>query len=50
MKQVGAFTVAQDEMTSVVFGMPRSAIERGAAKVVAALDDIAGIVLSRLKS
>ena len=50
MKQSGAFTVAQDEMTSLVFGMPGSAIERGAAEVVAALDDIAGIVLSRLKS
>lgn len=49
MKQAGAFTVAQDEVTSVVFGMPGSAIERGAVQVVAALDDIAGIVLSALK-
>ena len=50
MKQTGAFTVVQDEATSVVFGMPGSAIQRGAAEVVAALDDIAGIVVSRLKS
>ena len=50
MKQAGAFTIAQDEATSVVFGMPGSAIERGAAEVVAPLDDIAHIVLSRLKS
>ncbi len=50
MKQAGAFTVAQDEATSVVFGMPGSAIKRGAAEVVAPLDDIADIVLSRLKS
>jgi two-component system chemotaxis response regulator CheB len=50
MKKAGAFTVAQDEMTSVVFGMPGSAIKRGAAEVVAALDNIAGIVLSKLKS
>jgi two-component system chemotaxis response regulator CheB len=50
MKQAGAFTVAQNEMTSVVFGMPGSAIQRGAAEVVAALDDIAGIVMSRLRS
>jgi two-component system chemotaxis response regulator CheB len=48
MKEVGAFTVAQDEATSVVFGMPGAAIERGAAEVVAALDDIARIVLSAL--
>jgi two-component system chemotaxis response regulator CheB len=50
MKQAGAFTIAQDEATSVVFGMPRSAIERGAVEVVAAVDDIASIVLSALKS
>ena len=50
MKQAGAFTIAQDESTSVVFGMPGSAIERGAVEEVAALDDIARIVLSRLKS
>jgi two-component system, chemotaxis family, protein-glutamate methylesterase/glutaminase len=35
MHNAGAATVAQDEATSVVFGMPREAIERGAAgKVV----------------
>ena len=50
MKKAGAFTIAQDEATSVVFGMPRSAIERGAVEVVAAVDDIAGIVLSALKA
>ncbi len=50
MKQAGAFTIAQDEATSVVFGMPGSAIERGAVEVVAPVDDIAGIVLSALKS
>ena len=50
MKQAGAFTIVQDEATSVVFGMPGSAVERGAAEVVAPLDDIAHIVLSRLKS
>ena len=48
MKQAGAFTVAQDEATSVMFGMPRAAIARGAANVVAALDDIASVVLSSL--
>ncbi|MBW1858491.1 MAG: chemotaxis response regulator protein-glutamate methylesterase [Deltaproteobacteria bacterium] len=48
MKQAGAFTIAQDEGTSVVFGMPGAAIELGAAKVVAALEDISGIVLAKL--
>ncbi len=50
MKRAGAFTIAQDEATSVVFGMPGSAIEHGAVEVVAALDEIAGIVLSKLES
>ncbi|HID30718.1 MAG TPA: chemotaxis response regulator protein-glutamate methylesterase [Desulfobacterales bacterium] len=50
MKQAGAFTIAQDEATSVVFGMPGSAIARGAVEIVAPLDEIADIVLSRLIS
>ena len=41
MKEAGAFTVAQDEATSVVFGMPKEAIGRGAALKVAPLDHIA---------
>jgi two-component system chemotaxis response regulator CheB len=36
----GAYTIAQDEATSIVFGMPRAAIERGAAKEILALQDI----------
>jgi len=31
MRQMGAHTIAQDEDTSVVFGMPKEAIQRGAA-------------------
>ncbi len=49
MKKAGAVTIAQNEATSVVFGMPGSAIKRGAVEVVAALDDIPGIVLSGLR-
>jgi len=48
MRQAGAFTVAQDETTSVVFGMPLAAVERGAVDVVAGLNNIAGIVLAAL--
>jgi len=40
MKQAGARTIAQDESTSVVFGMPREAIRLGAADEVLALPDI----------
>jgi two-component system chemotaxis response regulator CheB len=39
--QSGAHTIAQDEATSVVWGMPRAAIELGAAKEVLGLDKIA---------
>jgi two-component system chemotaxis response regulator CheB len=41
MKQAGARTIAQDEATSVVFGMPKEAIARGAADRVAPLGAIA---------
>jgi two-component system chemotaxis response regulator CheB len=38
MRQAGAVTIAQDEATSVVFGMPKEAIARGAADKVMPLD------------
>jgi two-component system chemotaxis response regulator CheB len=41
MKQAGARTFAQDEATSVVFGMPKEAIARGAADRVVPLGAIA---------
>jgi two-component system chemotaxis response regulator CheB len=45
LRQEGAFTLAQDEASSVVFGMPKAAIECGAAVEVAALEDIAARVV-----
>ncbi|MDF8332146.1 protein-glutamate methylesterase/protein-glutamine glutaminase [Novosphingobium cyanobacteriorum] len=45
MKEAGARTFAQDEVTSVVFGMPKEAIARGAADRVIPLGAIAGEVL-----
>lgn len=41
MRQAGARTIAQNEASCVVFGMPRAAIERGAAREILALDAIA---------
>jgi two-component system chemotaxis response regulator CheB len=41
MARAGALTIAQDEATSTVFGMPRAAIALGAAQVVAPLARIA---------
>jgi two-component system, chemotaxis family, protein-glutamate methylesterase/glutaminase len=41
MRQSGAFTIAQDEASCVVFGMPKVAIEQGAAQKVVPLSKIA---------
>ncbi len=41
MKQAGARTFAQDEASSIVFGMPKEAIARGAADKVVPLQAIA---------
>ncbi len=46
MKQAGARTIAQDEATSVVFGMPKEAINRGAADKVVPLGSIARELLT----
>ena len=40
MYHAGAYTIAQDEATSAVFGMPRAAIEMGGARQVLPLSDI----------
>jgi len=40
MRQNGAHTVAQDEKSCVVFGMPKEAIKVGAAEQIASLSDI----------
>ncbi|MFQ5525781.1 MAG: chemotaxis-specific protein-glutamate methyltransferase CheB [Thermoanaerobaculia bacterium] len=37
---LGAYAVAQDRTSSIVFGMPRAAVERGAVAEVLALEDI----------
>jgi two-component system chemotaxis response regulator CheB len=45
MKTAGAKTIAQDEKSCVVFGMPKEAIRRGAADRVAALNDVTRVAL-----
>ncbi len=49
MKEKGAYTIAQDETTSVVFGMPKEAIKLGAAKKVLPLDKIVEDILNYLR-
>jgi two-component system chemotaxis response regulator CheB len=41
MRQAGAHTIAQDEATSTVFGMPMEAIKCGAAEKILPLQDVA---------
>jgi two-component system chemotaxis response regulator CheB len=48
MKDAGAFTVAQDEQSSVVFGMPKKAIELGAVEKVVSLGNMAKSILERV--
>jgi two-component system, chemotaxis family, protein-glutamate methylesterase/glutaminase len=45
MRDAGARTVAQDEASCVVFGMPREAIRLDAAERIAPLDELARIIL-----
>lgn len=49
MRRAGANTIVQDEATSVVFGMPRAAIELGAAGTVAAIERVAARIVRDLK-
>jgi two-component system chemotaxis response regulator CheB len=45
MKEAGAYTIAQDEASCVVFGMPKEAIKKGGVEKILPLDGIAGVVL-----
>jgi two-component system, chemotaxis family, protein-glutamate methylesterase/glutaminase len=46
MKQAGAYTIAQDEATSIVFGMPNEAIKRGGVDKILPLGSVAKAILA----
>ena len=48
MREVGALTLAQDERTCVVFGMPKEAIRLGAADEIVPLPEMAHAILRAL--
>lgn len=48
MKKTGAFTVGQDEKSSVVYGMPMVAFNIGAVMVQSDVEDIAEIIIKHL--
>jgi len=49
IKQAGGHTIAESEETAVVYGMPREAVERGGACVVAPSHEVAGEILKRVR-
>ncbi|MEM5384702.1 chemotaxis response regulator protein-glutamate methylesterase [Paraburkholderia phymatum] len=48
MRKAGAYTLAQDEASCIVFGMPREAIAMGAADEIAPLSEMSRRVMARL--
>lgn len=50
VKRAGGWVVAQDEETSVIFGMPRAVIEMGFADQVLPLNEIAPALVSRARA
>lgn len=47
LKEAGANTIAQDQQTSVVFGMPKEAIKLGAADEILGIDAIAPFLVKK---
>jgi two-component system chemotaxis response regulator CheB len=50
MRQAGAYTIAQDENSSIVYGMPKSAIKMDAACIVLPLKEISNHAYKKAKS
>jgi two-component system chemotaxis response regulator CheB len=48
IKNKGGYTIAQDEESSVVYGMPRAALETGSIMQVLHLKEMAGFIVSCL--
>jgi two-component system chemotaxis response regulator CheB len=49
MKESGAFTLAQDETTCVVYGMPKEAVKLGAVDEIVPLPGIAQAIINCLE-
>jgi two-component system chemotaxis response regulator CheB len=49
MRRKGARTIGQDELSSVVYGMPKVAFDIGAVEKQASISNIAQIILTMLK-
>lgn len=49
IKKAGGYTIAESQETAVVYGMPREAIERGGACMVAPSHQVAGEILKMIR-
>ncbi|MGA2144068.1 MAG: chemotaxis response regulator protein-glutamate methylesterase [Bryobacteraceae bacterium] len=49
IRQAGGHTIAESEQTAVVYGMPREAVERGGACVIAPSHQVAGEILKAVR-
>ncbi|PKN86066.1 MAG: chemotaxis response regulator protein-glutamate methylesterase, partial [Deltaproteobacteria bacterium HGW-Deltaproteobacteria-1] len=47
LRRAGWHTIAQDEKTSIVYGMPAAAVELGGAVEILPLNKIAGAILKK---
>lgn len=50
IRQAGGITIAEDESTAVVFGMPREAIQRGGAEIVLPSYKIADAIVKAVRN
>jgi two-component system chemotaxis response regulator CheB len=50
MHEHGAHTIAQDEKSCVIYGMPKEAVELGGVDEVLPLSQIAGAILAKIDS
>ncbi|NES67545.1 MAG: chemotaxis protein CheB, partial [Okeania sp. SIO2D1] len=46
--KAGGLTIAQNEATSVIFGMPKEAIDLGAAEYILSINDITPVLLNHI--
>ena len=49
LKQSGAYTIAQDEETSIVWGMPKAAIDLNAQTEIVSLDKMPQKLIELIK-
>jgi two-component system chemotaxis response regulator CheB len=49
IRNAGGFTIAQDEESCVVYGMPKEAVLIGGVDKIVELEEMGNVVLSKLK-